>query len=163
MVVSHVAHTARDRPGLHPVSREGLQEVGRGRRVILEKPLVIVALLEDDGHAGMNRRGQLIEFNGKNGEALEPVPGLCVIQSILEAGEGKGAALGHSEDVGLFLSWPEPLPIVEVVSGYKAAPVPERLPPGPLVAMVSALALKVEKPLRAARLLAKKETRPQRA
>ena len=103
MIVPDVAYVARDGPGLHVVSREGLQQVGWGRCIVAEKPLVIVALVEDDGHPGMDGRGQLVGRRGDDGEALQPLLGLFVVPCVPEAGEGKGAALVHGEGVGLFL------------------------------------------------------------
>ena len=73
-VVADVAYVFGDLEGLHLVGWERAQQVDRrlfGGLAV--DPAVEVARVQDDGHAVVDRRHQLVRLGGDDGVALQPL------------------------------------------------------------------------------------------
>ena len=69
------------------------------------EPAVVVARLEDDGHAVVHLGGEFVGLGGDDGEGEKPLACAWIFPGVPEAGEGEGLAVVERVEEGLPGSW----------------------------------------------------------
>src|ERR1700761_3880989 len=85
------------------------------------QPAIVIAWLENYGHAIVHLRGEVVRVRGDDSEGEKPLGCLGILPRIPESGEGKGLAVVEGVEERLACLGIDLLPLVEAVCGHEAA------------------------------------------